>query len=318
MRTTRSRPSSGASTGLVLAIVAIFAIVAGVIVVGTMRQRDRDAARTAAERRASAAAVPPVVPENATFDDDDDFDDEVDVAAAPPIASYDERARDDDVPFDPSSKAVSIEQKMARRLNGGDARPAADDGAASSPVAPPPTSTAGKPRSDRLFSMVLDGRIAGVRIDPDDAQTWARVCYFLQQEAASPRFLLYPTGKVPIAKRSDAGGRVTGAPLDVKRPNARYVDPGWRLTLTVTAAVSGGVEFYGEQLGRSFDANIACSIERYENEDEGFTTVKRFRIRDGVTRSDGSESDAKLVRAVYEAALEKLAERLAALEPFTE
>jgi hypothetical protein len=169
---------------------------------------------------------------------------------------------------------------------------------------------------NRLFTLELSGTLGGEELDPEDSQTWARLSYFLREEARRPHFLVYPDGSIPLSVPAapDGKARRTGPRVEVPEP-AEGEQPAYRLVVAASAGKGAGVTFYGQRLASTYRARVSCRIEK-RGDGETWKLVRHLTADESIN-TDGSGAKAgALVRRVYDACFQKLLGQLASQPPF--
>jgi hypothetical protein len=202
--------------------------------------------------------------------------------------------------------------KSRARMEKSDAAAAAAARAAG--AMPAPDAPAGE---NPFFTLELSGNLGGTSLDPQDPQTWARLSYFLHDEAPSRFYLVYPNGSIPRALPR-AGGVASARKNEVKEtPAGDTSKPTYRLVISATSGAGGPVTFYGKVIGSKYNCTIHCRVEKRQGAD--FALVQETSVEESSTPAKGngpSEDVATYPRRVYDVALDKLARQLQGLAVF--
>jgi len=179
---------------------------------------------------------------------------------------------------------------------------------------------AAKPRKtdgeNRYFTLELSGSLGGAELDPDDSQTWARVAYFVREEARRPHFLVYPDGSVPAS----APVAVNGKPV-ARRPAGEEIEPGgdpgdpaYRLVITASASQGQGVTFLRQRLASSYRCQVGCRV--YRRVGDSWKIVASVSAEESTNPQTLDATPAEYLRRVYDATIQKLVGQLADQPPF--
>jgi hypothetical protein len=187
----------------------------------------------------------------------------------------------------------------------------ASGGATAEPRSPRPARAANAAPSERLFTLELTGAIGGEALDPGDPRTWARLGYFLQQEAGRRHFLANDRGDIPLIVMLGPDGKPVASGPAEQPPAGDASSAGYRLVLNARAYSPGAITFYGEKLASRYLCRIACRIEKRKG--AGFEKLDELAVEESLAPATGAEgSEAQYLRLAYDAGLEKLVERLKA------
>lgn len=183
---------------------------------------------------------------------------------------------------------------------------------------PAPRRKAGAPgEENRLFTLVLSGRLGEQPLDPNDPQTWARLSYFLREEAPVRSYLVYPNGSIPVSMPAvpSASAKQRKPAADDPGPVGDPTAPTYRLVIQSTAQSQGSVTFYGKEIGSKYGCKILCRVEKRNGEQ--FNILEQAIVEEGVTPTKGAVIDsATLVRRLHDSAIDKLTKRLQAMRIF--
>jgi hypothetical protein len=175
-----------------------------------------------------------------------------------------------------------------------------------------PEPPAAPPGENRLCTLELSGTLGGAELDPEDAQTWARLSYFLRSEARRPHLLVYPDGSIPVSTPAAADG--DSAPTGDDELSAEG-EPAYRLVVSASAQKGAGVTFYGQRLSDTYRASVSCRIEKM-GEGDTWRVIKSVTATESMNTKDSGAGALTILRRVYDACLEKLVKQLAGEPPF--
>ena len=171
---------------------------------------------------------------------------------------------------------------------------------------------------NRLFTISLGGRIGTEALGSEDAQTWARLGYFMQHEASQPHALVFPSGNVPVIGRRKKDG--TTEFVKGKVPvQGDPSNPTYRLRMEADSSASGGIGFYGGSMGGKYVCKIFCAVEKLEGDD--YVVIDQFTVGETHVQARSKVGEAppskqQLLRRIYDVTLDKLAKRLRSVRPF--
>jgi hypothetical protein len=179
----------------------------------------------------------------------------------------------------------------------------------------------GAAKSDsNLFTLYLDGTLGTGKLDRNDAQTWARLSYFLSEESLRRYFLVYPGGAMP---QSQPLPSATPLKQEKKAPAAARpgptgdpVAPRYRLAVWPASKSEGAITFYGTKMASKYRCTIACAIEVLEG--KAFREIDRLSVSEEWTPGTSDRTpESTALRKVYDVCLEKLVKELARRSIFT-
>lgn len=149
---------------------------------------------------------------------------------------------------------------------------------------------------ERLFTLLVLGSLGGETIPRDDAQTWDRMGYFLQNEAPRRFFLVQPNGNVKVILPKGFKGDFPPTPVAEGEPE-------FRLVLRSSTSRGQGLTFYGKKLASSFRCTIQCTIEQRNGEE--YKVVDGLRVTEQFTPTRKVDQTT-ILRTAYDMALQKL------------
>ena len=167
-----------------------------------------------------------------------------------------------------------------------------------------------KAREFRVFSVMVQGSVMGAPLKPDDKFTVGKIGYEMQQRTPA-YFVRQADGKTPVYKQKGADPRL--AP----RPAGKAGPPRFTVMVTGNVAVSGGVQFYGRQLGRRLTATV--NVQVFGMTEDGqlgapLTSFSTSQMATEATNQAGvTPGNANTGMAVYQQALDKAAKQLKSL-----
>ena len=169
---------------------------------------------------------------------------------------------------------------------------------------------------NRYFTLELSGSIGGAELDPEDSQTWARLSYFVRQEARRPHFLVYPDGSMP----SSAPVAVNGKPAP-GRPAGEDVEPGgdpaepeYRLVIHASASQGEGVTFLRQRLASTYRCQVKCRIDRRAG--DSWKALASATASESINPQTTDATSEVYLRRVFDATIEKLTQQLGSQAPF--
>ena len=177
---------------------------------------------------------------------------------------------------------------------------------------PPATTTTpssaggGQAAADELFTLMLMGSLGGAPIPRDDAQTWARLAYFFQIQAARPFYLVQPDGNIATVRPKGYDGALPSVPVATEAP-------GFRLVLRASASQRRGLTFYGKQVASNYVCTIQCSIEQRRGDE--YHAIDQLTVSEEFTPARKVASN-EMMRTAYDMALQKLTAGLLRRELF--
>ena len=167
---------------------------------------------------------------------------------------------------------------------------------------------------NRYFTLELSGSLGGAQLDPEDSQTWARVSYFVRQEARRPHFLVYPDGSVPVSapvNGKSAPGRPAGEEVE---PGGDPEEPAYRLVITASASQGQGVTFMRQRLASTFRCQVGCRV--YRRVGDSWKILASVSTQESINPQTLDATPAAYLRRVYDATIQKLVGQLADQPPF--
>ena len=192
------------------------------------------------------------------------------------------------------------------------------------PVVEPPRPPAGEPSKaapavvvNKVFKMLVTGKLGKENLSSSDPHTWSRLGYCLQHEVAEQHWLAFFDGKVKVIRK--AGEKQVGG---VKVPegfpdSASRKNPGHRLVIHATATFDGNIEFQGLKTGSKYSCRLDCSLEKRKG--RSFQSTKSFSVKARITpavAARDADGDPAQLRMAYYAALEELCLELLGMAPF--
>lgn len=235
------------------------------------------------------------------------------------LPEYDDLAPDDSLP---ALGLPSIDmERAARRAEVAEAAPqeTAERRRVRVKAKPAPKVAAIPSEENRFFTLQLSGSIGGQPIDSNDQQTWARLSYFLSDEAPAKFYLVYPDGSIPHSVPTGPGAKVNPRKNAVSDspPAGDSSRPDYRLVVESTVTSGNPVTFYGKILGSKFNCRMTCRVEKRNGAD--FALVEQAAVEEKSTPARGRGPDVDpvtYVRQMHDATLEKLVKKLQGLAVF--
>ena len=165
---------------------------------------------------------------------------------------------------------------------------------------PPQTGLSYSVGPERLFTLLVLGSLGGQTLGREDAQTWARMGYFLQVQAPRRFFLVQPSGDIKVILPKGFKGDFPATPTANGTPD-------FRLVLRASARQGQNLRFYGKKLAGSYRCTIQCTIEQHNGEE--YKVVGGERVTEEFTPTRKIDQ-ATILRTAYDMALQKLANKL--------
>ena len=170
---------------------------------------------------------------------------------------------------------------------------------------------------NRFFTLELAGNLGGAKLDPKDQQTWARLAYFLSEEAKARHFLVYPDGTLPVVRKQGETKNKTKVAASEPRemPTGDRSSPTFKMVLEAKASSEGKITFYGTTLANKYACTIQCRLFQWDGKEYRRLADVKVEEKTSPSADNQGKTSADMVRLTYDLALERLARKLAAL-PF--